>query len=156
MATVSQIMFTRVTLCSITAAIGEYIDNEEEIDKGINLILSSTQFQTDSTVSPASKQLFLHPNSSETFQFQGNNLTIYYLSPFPHQVEVTIDGGTEAIEIKHNTRCLENHCGYYATKDDIDRSIEPVVWRYNVACERIWSFDIWNSSEIHFEVNVIE
>jgi len=130
MDTVSQIMFTRVTFSSITAAISGCIDNEEDI--GINLTPSLTPFQTNPTVSPAPKQLFLHPNSSETFQFQDNNITISYLSPSLHQVEVTMDGDTEAIEINRSTICSGNHCGYYATKDDIDCSIEPVVWRYSV------------------------
>ena len=153
---VSKIMFIEVILCSITAEISGCIDKEKEDGIDNNLTPYLTPFQTDPTVSPASKQLFLHPNSSETFQFQGNNLTISYLSPSLHLVDANIDMDTEAIEINRSTICSGNHCGYYATKDDIDCSIEPVVWRYNEACEIIWSFDIWNSSEIYFEVHVIE
>jgi len=132
---ISQIMFTGVTLCSITVAISGCIQKEEEEGMDENLTPSVTPFQTDSTVSPASRQLFIHPDSSETFQLRED---------------------IETIEINRSTKCQGNHCGYYATKDDIDYSIKPVVWRYNEACERIRSFDIWNSSKIHFEVHVIE
>lgn len=156
MGTVSQIMFTGVTLCSITAAINGCIDKEEEEGIDENLTPPLTPFQTDSRVLPAPKQLFLHPNSSETFQFQCNNLTISYLSPSPHLVEVTTDGDIEAIEIKRSTKCKGNHCGYYTTKDDIDYSIKPVVWIYSEAGERIWSFETWNGSELYLEVNIVE
>ncbi|MBA1341574.1 MAG: hypothetical protein C5S40_05480 [ANME-2 cluster archaeon] len=144
--TISQIMFTGVTFGSITAAIRGCIDKEEEEGTDENFTPSLTPFQTDATVLPASKPLFLHPNSSETFQFQGNNITISYLSTSSHQVEVTIGGDTEAIEINRSIKYSGNHCGYYATKDDIDYSIKPVVWRYDEAGERIWSFETWNSS----------
>jgi len=45
------------------------------------------------------------------------------------------------IGINRSTKCLENHCGYYATKDDIDYSVKPVVWRYYKTGGRIWSFE---------------
>jgi len=154
---VSQIMFTRVTLSSIVAYVSGCIDKEKEdgIDK--NLTPSLTPFQTDPTVSPASKQLFLHPDSSETFQFQGNNITIPYLSTSLHQVEVTIGEDTKAIEINRRTRCPVNYYSYYyATKYDIDSPIKPVVWRYDEAGERTWSFETWNCSELDFEVHTIE
>lgn len=153
--TISQIMFTDVTSGLITAAIRGCIDKEEEVGIDGNLTPSLTPFQTDATVPPAPKPQFLHPNSSETFQFQGNNITISYLSTSSYQVEVTIDGDTEDIEINRSTKCPGNHCGYYSTKDDIDYSIKPVVWRYDEAGERIWSFETWNSSELDFEVHII-
>ena len=148
MLTISQIMFTGATFGPITAEIIGYINKEEDEGTDKYLTSSLTLFQTDSTVLPASKPLFMHPNSSETSQFQGNNITTSYLSPSPNQVEVTIDGETEAIEINRSTKYLGNHCGYYATKDDIDCSIKPVVWRYDEAGGRIWSFETWNSSEL--------
>lgn len=131
----SQIMFAGVTLHSITAAISGCIYKEEQEGIDEYLTPSLTSFQSDSTV--------LHvPKSSETFQFRGHNMiTTSYLSPPPHLVQVTLEGGTEAIEIKRSTKCPGNHCGYYATKDDIDYSIKPVFWRYSEAGERIWSFD---------------
>lgn len=154
--TISQIMFTGVTLGSTTAAISEGVDKVEEEGIDENITLSLTQFQTDPTVLLASEPLFLHSNSSETFQFPSHNITISYLSPSPHTVEVTLGGDTEAIEINRLTRCPGNHCGYYATKDDIDYSIKPVVRTYNEAGGRIWSFETWNSSELDFEVHIIE
>ena len=154
--TISQIMFTGVTLNSITAAIRGCINKEEEEGTDKNLTPFLTPFQTGSTVLPASKPQFLHPNSSETSQFPGNNIAVSYLSTSLHLAEVTIDGDTEAIKINRSTKCLGNHCGYYATKDDIDCSIKPVVWRYNEAGERIWSFEIWNGSEVDFEVHIIK
>lgn len=154
MGTVYQIMFVGVILCLITTTISGCIDKEEEDGINKNITPSLTQFQTDSTVPPAPKQLFLHPNSSETFLFWGHNITISYLSISPHLVEFTINGDTEIIEINRSTRCPGNHCGYYATKDDIDYSIKPVVWRYNEAGERIWSFETWNTSELYFEAHI--
>ena len=142
MGTVSQIMFAGVTLHSIKAAISGCIYKEEEEGIDEYLTPSLTSFQSDSTVLHVPKQLFLHSKSSETFQFRGHNMiTTSYLSPPPHLVQVTLEGGTEAIEIKRSTKCPGNHCGYYATKDDIDYSIKPVFWRYSEAGERIWSFD---------------
>jgi len=156
MGVVSQIMFIGVTLCSITAAISGCIHKEEKEGMNENLTPSLTPFQTDSTISPAPKQLFLHLNSSETFQFQGNNLTIPYLSPSSHLAEVTTDGDIETIGINRSTRYPGNHCGYYATKDYIDYSIKPVVWIYSEVGEEIWSFETWNGSELYFEVYRIE
>ena len=146
--TTSKIMFTGVTLGSITAAISEGVDKVEEEVIDENITPSLTQFQTDSTVLLASKQLFLHSNSSKTFQFPSHNIAISHLSTSLHLVEVTIDGNTEAIEINRSTKCPGNHCGYYATKDDIDYSIKPVVWTYNETGEIIRFFGTWNSSEL--------
>ena len=105
MVTVSQIMFVGVILCLITVAISGCIDKEGEgIDE--NLTQSLTPFQTDSTVPPAPKQLFLHPNSIETFQFWGHNMTISYLAISPHLVELTIDGDTETYRDKPQHQML--------------------------------------------------
>ena len=151
----SKIMFAGVTLYSITAAISgcKCKEQEESIDE--YLTPSLTPFQTDSTVASAPKQLFLHPNSSETFQFRDHNtVATSYLSRSPYLFEVTTGGDTEAIEIKRSTKCPENHYGYYATRDDINYSIKLVVWRYSKAGDKIWSFGTWNSSELYFEVHI--
>lgn len=151
----SQIMLMRVTLYSITDAIRGCIYEEGEEGMDENLTQSSSQIQL-STVSPAAKQQFLHSNSSNTFQFRNYNGTISYLSTSPHLVKVAIGGDPEAIGIKRSTKRPENHCGYCAMKDDIDYSIKPVVWEHNIADEGIWSFGIWNSSELNSEVHIIK
>lgn len=153
MGILSQILI-RVLLCLITTTISGCIDKEEERGINENITPALTLFQADSTILPAPKQLFLHPNSSETFLFWDHNITISYLAISPHLVEVTIDEDTETIEINRSTKCPGNHCGYYATKDDIDYSIKPVIWRYNEAGEIIWSFETWNTSELYFEAHI--
>lgn len=129
----SQIIFIEVTFGSITAAISESVDNEGEIDTGMYLIPSSTRFKTGSTVLPAPNQFILRLCSSETFQLRGHNIAIFYLSTSSHPVEANIDTDTEATGIICSTTCPENHCVYYATKNIIDCSMEPVVLRYNEA-----------------------
>ena len=76
------------------------------------------------------------------------------VSQSPHLVELTIYGDAETIEINRSTKCLGNHCGYYATKNDIDYSIKPVVRIYNETGEKIWSFEIWNTSGLYFEAYI--
>ena len=118
MGIISQIMLIDVTFGSITAVISESTDNEKEIDTG-------------STVLLVPKQFILHFCSSETFQLRGHNIAIFYLSTSSHPVEANIYTDAEATGIKCSTTCPENHCVYYATKNIIDCSMEPVVRRYN-------------------------
>lgn len=133
MGIISQIMFIDVTFGSITAVISASTDNEKEIDTVTSLIPPSIRFQTGSTVLLAPKQLILHLCSSETFQLRGHNIAIFYLPTSSHPVEANIYTDTEATGIKCSITCPENHCVYYATKNFIDCSMEPVVWRYNEA-----------------------
>ena len=155
MRAMSQIIGLSLITCLITMIISGCIDEGENAN-GIyqNITPFFTPEQPDSYAPPAPKQLFIYPNSSETFQFWGYNMTVSYLSAFPHVVEVTIDGVTEIIEINRSTPCSGTHCGYYAVKGDIDYSIKPVVWRYNEMGERIWSFETWNTSELYFEAHI--
>lgn len=155
MRAMSQIIGLSLITCLITMIISGCIDEGENangIDQNITPFF--TPEQPDTPAPPAPKQLFIYPNSSETFQFWDYNMTISYLSAFPHVVEVTINGVTETIEINCSTPCPGSHCGYYVVKDDIDYSIKPVVWRYNEAGERIWSFETWNTTELYFEAHI--
>ena len=127
------------------------VENIPDIDQETTPF--STPAKPDASVPPAPKQLFLFPNSSESFQFWSHNMTVSYLSSFPHLVEVTIDGDIETIEINRSTQCPGSNCGYYVTKNDIGYSIQPVIWRYNEAGEKIWYFETWNTSELYFEAH---
>ena len=150
----SRIMYAGLFVCKLTPIISGCIDKKDlgGIDK--NLTPTLTSVNPDSEVPPAPQQLFINPSSSETVQFRGHNIMISDLAISPHLVEVTIDGDTEIIEINRSTKCPGNHCSYYATNNDIDYSIKPVVWTYNEAGERIWSFETWNSNELYFEVHI--
>ncbi|MBE0524569.1 MAG: hypothetical protein IBX40_09600 [Methanosarcinales archaeon] len=149
----SRIMYAGLFVCKLTPIISGCIDKKDlgGIDENFTQILTSVK--PDSEVPPAPQQLFINHYSSETFQFRGHNIMISDLAISPHLVEVTVDGDTETIEINRSTKCPGNHCGYYATKDDIDYSIKPVVRTYNETGERIWSFETWNSQELYFEAN---
>ncbi len=150
-----QIIGLCLFLCLFTIIISGCMDKVENIP---DIDQDTTPFSTPSkpgtSVLPAPKQMFLYPNSCESFQFWGHNMTVSYLSSSPHLVEVTIDGVTETIEINHSTPCPGSHCDYYVVKDDIDYSLKPVVWRYNEAGEKIWSFETWNTSELYFEAHI--
>jgi len=154
MINMSQIISLCLFSCLFMVIISGCIDKVENIpDIDQDTTPFSTPVKPGASVPPAPKQLFLYPNSCESFQFWGHNMTISYLSSSPHLVEVTIDGDIETIEINRSTQCPGSNCGYYITKNDIDYSIQPVIWRYNEAGEKIWYFETWNTSELYFEAH---
>jgi len=107
-----------------------------------------------SVVPPAPKQLYLHPNTTENFNFWGHDVSInYLLQNSNHIIEITIDGNKETI-IKSITEPCHD-CSYGKKVGNINYVIRPVTWITNEAGEKVWSFDTWNTSELYFEM-VIE
>lgn len=105
-------------------------------------------------VPPAPKQLYLHPGTTENFNFWGHEVSINYtLQNSNHSVEITIDGNKETFIKSITEPCVD--CAYGKKVDNLTYIIRPVIWKTNEASEKVWSFDTWNTSELYFEM-VIE
>lgn len=105
-------------------------------------------------VPPAPKQLYLHPDSTEKFNFWGHDVSVnYILLESNHNIEITIDGKKETIIKSITEQCID--CAYSNKEGNISYIIRPVTWKTGEAGEKVWSFDTWNTSELYFEM-VIE
>lgn len=117
--------------------------------------IETTKESTPSvTVPPAPKQIYLHPDTTENFNFWGHDVLINYaLQNSSHNVEITIDGNKETLIKSINEQCID--CAYGKKVGNLTYVIRPVIWKTNEAGEKVWSFDTWNTSELYFEI-VIE
>jgi len=104
-------------------------------------------------VPPAPKQIYLHPNTTESFNFWGHSVLInYILQNSSHNIEITIDGNKETIIKSITEQCRD--CGYGKKAGNLTYVIRPVTWKTNGAGEKVWSFDTWNTNELYFEMVV--
>lgn len=110
---------------------------------------------TPSSIVPQGpKQIYLHPDTIENFNFWGHNVSINYtLQNSSHTIEMTLDGNKETILKSITEPCQD--CAYNKKISNVAYVIRPVTWKTNEAGERVWSFDTWNTSELYFEI-VIE
>lgn len=143
---------------SLIALIGfgayQYLMEKEVVPITATKTTISITTGTPESISAASKQIYLYPDTTENFNFWGHDVLINYaLQNSNHNIEITIDGNKETLIKSINEQC--NDCAYSKKVGNITYAIRPVIWKTSDAGEKVWSFDTWNTRELYFEM-VIE